>query len=85
MPGSGVGNHRAALNQESLGVPVLAIGVPTVMDIRTLSDSEPFEDMFVTPRNIDSVVADFSKLIGYAINLALHDSLTISDLDLFLS
>jgi spore protease len=30
-PGSGVGNHRHSLTKESLGVPVLAIGVPTVV------------------------------------------------------
>ena len=31
-PGSGVGNKRRAVNEESLGVPVIAIGVPTVVD-----------------------------------------------------
>ncbi len=35
-PGSGVGNHRNALTGESLGVPVLAIGVPTVVDAATI-------------------------------------------------
>lgn len=35
-PGSGVGNHRAALNRETLGVPVIALGVPTVVDVATL-------------------------------------------------
>lgn len=35
-PGSGVGNHRNALTCESLGVPVIAIGVPTVVDAATI-------------------------------------------------
>lgn len=35
-PGSGVGNHRHALNKESLGVPVVAIGIPTVVDAVTI-------------------------------------------------
>lgn len=35
-PGSGVGNHRNAINQETLGVPVLAVGVPTVVDAATI-------------------------------------------------
>jgi len=35
-PGSGVGNHRKALTEESLGVPVIAIGVPTVVDAATI-------------------------------------------------
>lgn len=101
IPGSGVGNHRAALNQETLGVPVIAIGVPTVVDGATLcadllaeagkGDLEPETlrgagaDLFVTPRDIDSSVADLAKVIGYGINLALQPGLTISDIDMFLS
>lgn len=37
IPGSGVGNHRAALTRETLGVPVYAVGVPTVVDAATLT------------------------------------------------
>lgn len=36
VPGSGVGNHRSAITQETLGVPVISIGVPTVVDSSTL-------------------------------------------------
>lgn len=35
-PGSGVGNHRHALNSESVGIPVIAIGIPTVVDAATI-------------------------------------------------
>lgn len=35
-PGSGVGNHRSALTRESMGIPVIAIGVPTVVDAATI-------------------------------------------------
>lgn len=84
-PGSGVGNHREAFDRDALGVPVIAVGVPTVMDIRTVSDSVALAGMFVTPRDIDTTVSDFSKLAGYAINLALQPELSILDLDLFLS
>nr|WP_294468510.1 GPR endopeptidase [uncultured Sellimonas sp.] len=35
-PGSGVGNHRNAITEESMGVPVIAIGVPTVVDAATI-------------------------------------------------
>lgn len=35
-PGSGVGNHRNAINQETLGIPVIAVGVPTVVDAATI-------------------------------------------------
>lgn len=99
-PGSGVGNSRAELSRRTLGVPVLAVGVPTVVDAATLTaelaakagtqlpDDSNFGDqgnMIVTPRDIDQSVKDISKLIGYAINLALHDGLTLGDIDMFLS
>ena len=84
-PGSGVGNSRKALDRASLGVPVIAVGVPTVMDIRTVSVSDALEGLFVTPRDIDTTVSVFSKLTGYAINLALHNNLSVADLDLLLS
>jgi spore protease len=35
-PGSGVGNHRNAINEETVGIPVLAIGIPTVVDAATI-------------------------------------------------
>jgi spore protease len=35
-PGAGIGNNRQALNKETLGVPVIAIGVPTVVDAATI-------------------------------------------------
>ena len=35
-PGSGVGNHRNAITEKTVGVPVLAIGVPTVVDAATI-------------------------------------------------
>ena len=41
--------------------------------------------MIVTPRDIDKNVRDISKLLGYSLNLALHDGLSISDVDMFLS
>lgn len=35
-PGSGVGNHRNGINKDTIGVPVIAIGVPTVVDAATI-------------------------------------------------
>lgn len=37
-PGSGVGNHRKELSEETLGIPVIAIGVPTVVDAVTIAN-----------------------------------------------
>src|SRR5699024_8917457 len=36
-PGSGVGNQRKELSEEALGIPVMAIGVPTVVDAVTIA------------------------------------------------
>ncbi len=80
-PGSGVGNDRAAVNDEFLGCPVIAVGVPTVTDASALTDDASAERLFVTPRNIDELVHASSKLIAYGINLALHRGLDIADVD----
>lgn len=83
-PGSGVGNNRAALNAGLLGVPVCAIGVPTVIDAAAFTDAEEAKGLFVTPRNIDELVRSSAKLIAYGINLALHKGLTIADIDMLI-
>ena len=101
VPGSGVGNARAALNRETLGVPVIAIGVPTVVDAATLcadvlaeagrDDLDPDalrragSGVIVTPKEIDSHVADISKVIGFGVNLAIQNGLTVQDVEMFLS
>ncbi|MBE6915354.1 MAG: GPR endopeptidase [Ruminococcaceae bacterium] len=83
VPGSGVGNARAAINRETLGVPTIAIGVPTVMDLQTISKNIT-ESMMVTPQEIDTHVSEISKLIGFSINRALHPTLSMEDIELFL-
>ena len=83
VPGSGVGNARSELSRSSLGVPVAAVGVPTVVDAASFGAGE--RGLIVTPRDIDRQVRDCARLIGYALNLALHPGLTIADVDMFLS
>lgn len=94
IPGSGVGNHRMALSRDTLGVPVVAVGVPTVVEASTLimdllgkedDDGLPGGDLFVTPREVDSRVADLSKVIGYGVSMALNPGLTVEDLDMLLT
>lgn len=70
-PGAGVGNNRKELNENSLGCPVLAIGVPTVLDAVTIAKEELAEEVkafFVMPRNIDSSVQYVSELLAGGIN-----------------
>jgi spore protease len=93
-PGSGVGNHRMALSRETLGVPVIAVGVPTVVEASTLvmdllgkedDAGLPGGNLFVTPREVDSRVADLSRVIGYGVSMALNPGLSVEDLDLLLT
>lgn len=83
-PGSGVGNNREAMSKESLGVPVIAVGMPTVIDAGSLTDEDGACNLFVTPRDIDTAVRAAAKLIGYGIDLAAHDGLTVTDIDMLL-
>ena len=93
VPGSGVGNSRAAFSRETLGVPVIAIGVPTVVDAQTfLSEHDELcnlnncrSGMVVTPRDIDARVREIARVIGYSIDLALHPGLAIEDVPCFLT
>lgn len=94
IPGSGVGNARKELSQKSLGVPVIAVGVPTVVDGATLVHDlvENFDEelskrispegkqMMVTPREIDLVVENAANLVALSINRALHPHISIDDM-----
>lgn len=84
-PGSGIGNAREAFNRERFGIPVVAVGAPTVVDLETFLDDagqgeQAASQMIVTPRDIDARVEQIAKLVAYGINLALHDGLSVDDL-----
>ncbi len=92
-PGSGVGNTRKRLDEETLGVKVISIGVPTVVDGATLAhdliDKEKSksysvipesEQMMVTPKEIDLLIERASKLVGMAINCALQPDISPEDI-----
>lgn len=99
-PGSGVGNNRFPLSLKTLGIPCIAIGVPTVIDAGTLTNdvledsgcasekaeiiSERFSSLMVTPRDIDAEASALCKILGYGINLALQPGLGIEDITAFL-
>ncbi len=100
-PGSGMGGDSEPISRETFGIPVIAMGVPTVVDsltltLDTLRDAgiEGVEEdrlragrdgMIVTPKDIDARVADIGKLLGYGLNMALHRDLTPEDIDLYLA
>ena len=94
-PGAGVGNHRTRLNKDTLGVPVIAIGVPTVVDVQTLAGdllgSELRSDliaqlvpkgrrMVVIPDEIDLLTERAARLIGFSLNATMQNDFDLSDL-----
>lgn len=77
-PGSGVGNNRRALCRETLGVPVIGLGVPTVVDAETIvrdlahTDLPNGRAMMVTPREIDLMIDRAARLLAMTVNAALQ-------------
>lgn len=86
-PGSGVGNHRNEITKNTVGIPVLAVGVPTVISIPAIINDlldeedqeqayqrldEEFISMHVTPKNIDESMKRISYTISEGINQLLH-------------
>lgn len=85
-PGAGIGNFQQQLNENTLGVPVIAVGIPLVISRETivmeafdaLSIERPrdtdgvFEnDLVVTPKDIDALVRDASRMLSDGVNAAL--------------
>ena len=99
-PGSGVQNARRELSAHTLGVPVISLGVPTVVDASTLAadlleDPSSLEDhrqvfqprgasMIVTPREIDLLIQRASSTAALAVNKALHPRISVEDFQFLL-
>ena len=107
VPGAGVGNTRKELSQETLGIPVIAIGVPMVVEsavlvndcldlfieklqeearsneyLNKLKEEDNYEEikealnpqdynMIVTPKEIDDLIENMSKVVASGINMSL--------------
>lgn len=124
-PGSGVGNKRMGLTESVLGVPVIAVGVPTVVDAATMANdtidlvidsmisqseegkefynmlkginreeksqlirevlSPYIGDLMVTPKEVDSIIDNVSKIIANGINIALHPSIHLKDINRYIN
>ncbi|MCL6634973.1 MAG: GPR endopeptidase [Peptococcaceae bacterium] len=120
-PGSGIGSRRAGINQESMGVPVIAIGIPTVVHAAVIAQVtveqfldqlkaspvlnqiyqslrpdftrqvinnilQPFAgNLMVTPKEIDSLIQNTSKIVAGGISMALHPSITMDEYNMYLN
>ncbi len=107
VPGVGVENTRKEISKKTLGIPVIAIGIPTVVDLATitnecidifieslqekamsndylnkLKENDNYEEikealvpkdynMIVTPKEIDKLIENMSKIVSSAINMAM--------------
>ena len=79
-PGSGLGNPRQEISIDTVGVPVIAVGVPTIIDSRMFYYNpnnekrplrpESYPSMFVSPKEINEIVDAAALIIGGGINQA---------------
>lgn len=85
-PGSGVGNKRAEISEKTIGVPVISVGIPTVVDAVTLAQDLTGHEcertvnprgakMIVTPQEIDLLVSRGAATVSMAINYALQENI----------
>ena len=92
VPGSGVGNARFALTEESLGCRVIAVGVPTVIRGAVLcaqmggSDEEQkaLGELFVTPKDIDSAASELARAVGWGVSMAVQEDLRLEEVQALL-
>jgi len=91
-PGSGIGNMRPTVSVETLGVPVIGVGVPTVVNGATFAadllgaddhDRETLnriiartDNIMVTVREVDLLISRASYLVAMAVNIALNPGFT---------
>lgn len=77
-PGSGINNNRGEVSKKTMKVDIIAIGVPTVVDVKTIVEDllkEEImlnENLIVTPTNIDFIIEKLGLLIGNGLNMFLH-------------
>ena len=78
VPGSGVGNHRLAINEETLKVPVISIGIATVTTIRSILKEMDIQkeyennDCIITPRDMDMECRQIVSILSHGINCFIH-------------
>ena len=71
IPGSGIRREKSAINKEYLGIPVLAIGTPTVIRFPEK------ENIMVSPNDIDVLIKRAAHLIAVAVSFAVFKELDI--------
>lgn len=81
-PGSGISNDRGEISNKTMGCDVIAIGIPTVVDINTIIEEKTEklfkgdENFIVTPTNIDFLIERLSQLLSGTLNIILHKNIS---------
>ncbi len=84
-PGSGIGSRRGALNEKTMGIPVFALGVPTVIDGAEFAKEAGAEraqtppGAFLTLGDIDRKITLLSSILAGAINTALNPAISAEE------
>ncbi len=100
-PGSGVGNRRHEISEKTLGIPVIAVGVPTVISAFTLTknvleninkeididinNAQKYKNYIVASREADLVTKRAARLLSLAVNLALQPSISVNEMAILTS
>ncbi len=80
-PGSGVKNSRKEISEKTMGIPVIAIGVPTVVDIGVIAEESGAKktnnptDMILTPKDSDILCKKISEILSRSINIFLQPNI----------
>ena len=94
IPGGGVENARQEISRRTLGVPVISIGMPTVVDCRALlryvlgEEGEAYEEklhpyeesLLATPRQMGLATDMGARIIAFALNKAFHGDLSTEEI-----
>ena len=81
-PGSGINNKRKEISFETINIPVISIGVPTVVDTNTIiseltnKKQKKQNNFIVTAIDIDLIIEKLSIVLGVSINNVLHKNVT---------
>lgn len=93
-PGSGVDNARKKISKNTLGIPVIVIGIPMLISVENLIEPlglnlasqeekrlfEVYKSLWVSPKDVDFAVKEFSYIISTAINESFYKEFNSQEL-----
>ena len=71
-PGGGVGGKNKPLSYHSLGVPIISIGVPMMINAKNFTQLDNLPNIILTPKEVDIFTHTASKVLSRAINIVVH-------------